>query len=582
MVLKGIPASRGMAEGRAFVYAAPELRFEAEAAEDAPGELRRLGDAAAAAIDELIALKEAVRGRMGDDFAHIFRSQQTIAEDESLRAEVEQRIRDEHESAEAAVYRVFEDCAALFDELEDSDYNKERVSDIRDVQERIMRRLLGIPEANLAVLPPRSIVAAENLLPSDTALMDVQRVAGIVTTKGGAVSHAAILANNLGIPAAVGVRGLMESVESGNRILLDAAGESGLVTVNPDPGAYRDFTRRLDAMSRRDERLRDERDLPALTADGAAVRLGANVGSDAELEAARGFGAKCIGLYRSEFLFMNKAALPGEDEQYADYRRAAEGFDEVIIRTLDVGGDKTLPGFRPAKEENPFLGNRGIRLTLFRPEVFITQLKAVLRAGVHGNVKVMYPMVGGVPELDAASALMDEAKGRLEGEGLPYDASMEVGVMVEVPSAVWAADALARRVDFFSIGTNDLTQYMLAADRLNSDVADYYRVFDPSIFRAVEAVVRAAEAHRRWVGVCGELGGNPLAIPLLLGLGVKELSMSARALPEAGELIRRFGMDELRKLAERVLDLESDDDIRGVLREFNRLSQFSQSNQSKE
>ena len=568
MVLKGIPASRGMAEGRAFVYASPDLSFEACACGDTGAELRRLGDAVAGAVNELIKLKEAVRGRMGDDFAHIFRSQQTIAEDESLRAEVEQRIRDEHESAEEAVRGVFGDCAALFNELDDSDYNKERVSDIKDVQERIMRKLLGIPESNLAVLPPGSIVVAENLLPSDTALMDVERVAGMVTAGGGAASHAAILAGNLGIPAAVGVGKLMESVESGNRILVDAAGEDGRVVVNPDPSEYRKFTEQLEALSRRNERLRLSRDLPTVTADGVEVNLAANIGSDAELTAAQRLGARRIGLYRSEFLFMNKAALPTEDEQYADYRRAAESFDEVIIRTLDIGADKQLPGLRTAKEENPFLGNRGLRLTLSRPELFITQLKAVLRAGVHGNLKVMYPMVGGVPELDAASALMKEAGKRLESEGLPYDASMEVGVMVEIPSAVWAADALARRVDFFSIGTNDLTQYMLAADRLNSDVADYYRIFDPSIFRAIEAVVRAAEAHRKWVGVCGELGGDPLAVPLLIGLGVSELSMSAGVLPEAGHIIRESGSAEFRALADKVLKLESQDDIRAVLREF--------------
>lgn len=568
MVLKGIPASRGMAEGRAFVYASPDLSFELCACGDTGAERRRLGDAVAGAVNELIKLKEAVRGRMGDDFAHIFRSQQTIAEDESLRAEVEQRIREDHESAEAAVSEVFGGCAALFNELDDSDYNKERVSDIKDVQERIMRKLLGIPESNLAVLPPGSIVVAENLLPSDTALMDVERVAGMVTAGGGAASHAAILAGNLGIPAAVGVGKLMESVESGNRILLDAAGEDGRVVVNPDPSEYRKFTEQLEALSRRNERLRLSRDLPTVTADGVEVNLAANIGSDAELTAAQRLGARRIGLYRSEFLFMHKAALPTEDEQYADYRRAAESFDEVIIRTLDVGADKQLPSLRTAKEENPFLGNRGLRLTLSRPELFITQLKAVLRAGVHGNLKVMYPMVGGVPELDAASALMKEAGKRLESEGLPYDASMEVGVMVEIPSAVWAADALARRVDFFSIGTNDLTQYMLAADRLNSDVADYYRIFDPSIFRAIEAVVRAAEAHRKWVGVCGELGGDPLAVPLLIGLGVSELSMSAGVLPEAGHIIRESGSAEFRALADKVLKLESQDDIRAVLREF--------------
>ncbi len=570
MELTGIAASPGIAEGSAYIYRNPDLTITEKRVDDIPGEIERLRLSASSAVKELAFLKESVRSRLGDEFAHILRSQQTIAEDDSIIGEIEDRIREENSNAEAALRHIFEAYIVLFAELDDGDYNKSRVADIKDVFNRILRILLGIPDANLSNLPQESILIARELFPSDTAMMDTDKVAGMVTELGGATSHVAILANNLGIPAAVGVKDIMDIVQNRDSLIVDTSdSEKALIYVNPGVKVRSKLEKRKTAIEKNDARIREDQDKPVITRDGLAITLSANVGSTAELVPARDAGAGSVGLYRSEFLFMNSASLPSEEEQYLAYRKAAEYFVEgfVIIRTLDIGGDKQLPALPLPAEDNPFLGNRALRLTLSRPNLFITQIRAILRAGAHGTVKIMFPMVSGIPELEAALDIMNEACTQLEKEGIPYDQNMETGIMVEIPSAVWVADALARRVSFFSIGTNDLTQYLLAADRLNSDVSDYYRTFDPSVFRAVKEVVQAAESHERWVGVCGELGGNPLAIPLLVGLGVTELSMSPRALPEASWLIRKTTLKEAQALADRILDLDKDNEIRAVLHE---------------
>jgi phosphotransferase system enzyme I (PtsI) len=571
MKVRGISASPGIAEGSAFIFRALDLSYAESGTFNVEDEIIRLAEAVQSAISELTSLKESVRDRLGDEFAHIFRSQQTIAEDESILAEVEERIRDEGENAETALSDIFGAYISLFAELDDTDYNKTRVADIQDVYKRLLRNLLGIPDINLSDLPSDSIVIAKELFPSETALMDTDKVAGMVTEQGGATSHVAILANNLGIPAAVGAGDVLTHVKNGDIIVLDTTDtDNAEIYVNPESIVMVDLKKRKNKLDEYHTRLRLEGDKPAVTRDGLAVTLSANIGSTAELAPARDAGAKSIGLYRSEFLFMNSPALPSEEEQYAAYRAAAECFSEgfVIIRTLDIGGDKQLPALPLPEEQNPFLGNRALRLTLSRPELFLPQIRAILRSGVHGNVKIMFPMVSGMPELETALDLVDQARAQLEQDGVPFDRSMEIGIMIEIPSAVWVAEALARRVSFFSIGTNDLTQYLLAADRLNSNVSDYYRVFDPSVFRAIEAVVLAAEKHNRWVGVCGELAGNPLAVPLLVGLGVRELSMSPRALAEASWLIRNSDGQELSDLAQSVLCLNKDNEIRAKLREY--------------
>lgn len=566
--LSGIPASVGIAEGRAVVYQRPELPVI-----DGPGagvdyEIGRINEAAEAAIAELKALKEHTRTRLGDEYAHIFRSQQTIAEDDSILNEVAELIRAENLCAEAALRQVFAAYRSLFEQLDDDDYNKARLADIEDVGMRIMRQLVGVTETSLADLNAGSIIIADDLYPSDTMLMDPAAVAGMVTERGGATSHVAILAKNLGIPAAVRVRGITDSCRDGQLVILDSSdAREAQVHVNPGTAVRAQLTERREMLDRHRARVESMRGAQPITIDGREVMLSANVGATAELGPAVEAGASSIGLYRSEFLFLNSPTLPDEDAQYRAYREAAETFRDglVIIRTLDIGGDKMVPSIPMAEEANPFLGNRALRLCLSRPQLFRTQLRAILRASVAGNIKVMFPMVGGLPELDAACTILEETRSELTAEGVPVDPDLEIGVMIEIPSAVWVASALAKRVSFFSIGTNDLTQYLMAADRLNGDIEEYYRPYDPAVFRAIAHVVEAAREAGIWVGVCGELGGDPLAIPALIGLGVTELSMSPISLAEATWLVRTGTSQDMQALAQNVLSLDDHQEIRALL-----------------
>lgn len=568
--LDGTIASPGIAAGKVFVYSTPDLSFEQHGAQDVQHELERLRVATAQAVEELVRLKERTRISFGEDYAHIFRSQQTIAEDESILGEIEEVIRDDEVCAEAALDRVFGGYCALFEELEDADYNKARAADIQDVRTRILRCLLGYPENDLSTIHVDAVIVAEDLYPSDTALLDPSRVRAIVTEGGGPSSHVAILAKTMAIPAAVAVRRLLDSVRAGDELVLDSTGESARVVVNPSDTIREELSGTEARYRDRRTAIERYRDRAPVTPDGHEVVLSANVGSTADLEPARGDGAKSVGLYRSEFLFLHAGTLPDEERQYEAYRKAAEAFHEgfVIIRTLDVGGDKQVPSLPLPVEANPFLGKRALRLSLARPDLFRTQLRAVLRAAVHGEIKMMFPMVGGLPELELALDLLEEAKNELDQMGIPFERDLEVGIMVEVPSAVWIADALAQRVSFFSVGTNDLTQYLLAADRLNGDVQEYYRVYDPAVFRAIAQVIAAARRHDRWVGVCGELGGDPRAIPALIGLGVSELSMSAQTLAEATWVVRNTPLTAAQELAERVLSLDSHTKIRALLAEY--------------
>ncbi len=368
------------------------------------------------------------------------------------------------------------------------------------------------------------------------------------------------------------MKNLMQGIHNNDHVCLDSSdSDLSRVIINPDEKQKEEFNCRKKAFENRLARISGSFGKCVSMSDGKSVTLSANVGSDSELAPAFDHGARSVGLYRSEFLFMNSPSIPAEEQQYQAYMKAAEIFKDgfVIIRTLDIGGDKQLPALPLPHENNPFLGNRALRLCLDRPELFIMQLRSILRAGaLHGNIKMMFPMVSGLPELEQAFELLEKARQSLEEDGLDFDRDMETGIMIEVPSAVFVAESLARRVSFFSIGTNDLTQYLLAADRENSLVNSYYRRFDPSVFQSVHKVVQAADKHNKWVGVCGELGGHPLAVPLLLGLGVSELSMSPRALPEAAWIIRNSSQCELESLASRALAMDSEKDIIALLREY--------------
>ncbi len=570
MKLSGTTASPGIVHGLAVVYEKPDLTIGEREPDSVDAEASRLRAAATTAVQELKELQDAVRGRLGDEFAHIFRSQQTIAEDDAILGEVVEALQAQPIPAEKALTHVFQTYTAMFDELSDDDYNKSRGADIHDVYQRILRILLGVPEVTLARVQPGSIIVAKDLLPSDTATMDVTNVKGIVTAQGGPTSHVAILARNLGIPAAVAVPQVCEQVEDGMEIGLDATDP---LHADVYIGPTADETRRLDE---RDElyRIRTERSATyagrkPLTRDGHEVEFSVNVGATEELAAAVATGVQSIGLYRSEFLFLNSARLPDEERQFNAYRAAAEQFSGgyVVIRTLDIGGDKQIPGMALPAEENPFLGNRGIRLCLSQPELFRVQLRAILRASAFGEIRIMFPMVSGLPEVEEALELLSQEREKLREQGIPYDDRMQTGVMIEVPSAVFLSDELAQRVDFFSIGTNDLTQYILASDRLNHTVARYYRQYDPSVFRAIRQVVESAHRYGRWVGVCGELGGDPRAVPALLGLGVDELSMSASSVAEATFSVCTDSYEGMKHIAGLVTGASTDTEVASILAE---------------
>ena len=468
------------------------------------------------------------------------------------------------------MYRVFDGYRALFEELDDGAYNRSRVSDVEDVHSRMQRILHGVEHPDLTELPSGSVVVATQLFPSDTALIDATHVVGIVTEQGGATSHAAILAKNIGVPAVVRVPDAVSKVSSGDAVtVVSTTDEPARVFVNPSDLQLETIHETEQRVTRRQGMINAFRGQDAVTVDGHRLIVSVNVGSTQELQPARAAGARSIGLYRSEFLFFKQTVLPDEEVQYTAYRDAAAAFSDgfVVIRTLDIGGDKQLPALPAPIEPNPFLGNRGVRFALQHREVFLTQLRAILRAAVDLPIELMFPMVGGVGELDAALELVEDAKEQLRVRGQRYNDAVRIGVMIEVPSAIWIADALARRVSFFSVGTNDLVQYLLAADRLNDGVESYYRPFDPAVFRALAHLCRTAGECNRPVSVCGELGGDPLAIPALAGMGVTGFSMSPSSLADATRVIRKSTGTEMKSLAEEVLRLDSEGDITALLRQ---------------
>lgn len=564
----GIAAASGLATGPAWVFERPLLTIVEREITNPLQEVELLQAAVESTVAELDELDARVRNALGDTAAQIIRAQKVIAQDESLLTQIVDHIRGGHLCAEGAVRRVFDRYHALFEAMDEDSYIRTRITDVEDVAQRIVRNLLGLPDVTLASVDEPSVVVADDLFPSDTALLDTSRVLAIATERGGATSHVAILAGTIGIPAAMSVRGLLAAVRTGDEIVIDSDSVSGAhVYLRPDHATRQVIAGRKRRRAAHDGLVSAFHGRPASTSDGHAVTTSANIGSIEDIEPARAAGATSVGLFRSEMLYLN--GPPDEESQYEAYRAAAEAFRDgfVVIRTLDVGGDKHVPGIPLPQEANPFLGSRGLRVLLQRPRLFQAHLRAILRASRHGPVRIMFPMVAGIRELDEALAHLATCRRELVSHGEALPPVIETGIMVEVPSNILIADELAQRVNFFSIGTNDLTQYLLAADRLNGDVAEYYRAYDPSVFRAIRVIVEAARRHGRAVGVCGELSGDVLAIPVLVGLGVEELSMSPTRLVEASWILAQYTHDETKFLADRVLALDTHERILALLRE---------------
>ena len=526
-----------------------------------PQQIKRLEQAIIETRKQLLDVQHKVNEGLGAEDASIFDAHLLVLEDRTLLDEVIRLIHKDKVNVEFAFHEVAERYAKALGAIDD-DYLRERATDMRDVTSRILNNLIGrIPPIDLAKLSEPCIIISEDLAPSATALLDKKMVLGFATDVGSKTSHTAIMARSLEIPAVVGLQRASHELETGEYALLD--GDNGQIVVNPTDQTLFEYGQLVRKQVNLQEKLRDVQSQPAVTLDGVRVTLSANIEQADDADSVKSFGAEGVGLFRTEYLFINRTVLPNEEEQYVAYRQIAAALkpQPVIIRTLDLGGDKFLSHLQVPQEMNPFLGWRAIRLCLEEKEIFRDQLRAILRASVEGNIKVMYPMVSCLQELEQANALVEQCKDELRAENIPFSNDLEIGVMVEIPSAALAANALAKRVKFFSIGTNDLIQYTLAVDRLNERIAHLYEPTHPAIVSLIKMTVDAAHRNGIWVGVCGEMAGDPVLAPLLLGLGVDELSVAPPLVPSIKFLIRRLKMEEAKKLADFALNCESGGEI---------------------
>lgn len=547
---KGVSEGLAMAQIHLFTPKLPEISRQPAA--DAEAEVAKLEATLAAAEEELCGLYETAKEKMGEQEAEIFDAHLTILGDEySVREPIIQRIREQKQNAAAAITDQFDELAQMFRSLGD-ELMAERAADAEDLKQQLLRICLGCGRQDLSVLPGDVIVLAEELTPSDTVRMDTAHVKGIATRLGGATAHSAIIARTLGIPAAAGIDGWQTEALNGHTAILDGA--DGTLTVDPtdeETACYQSRKAQADCEA---QALEAFRTCPSQTKDGAALEICANIGTPQEAQQAMKYGADGVGLFRSEFLFMDRDALPTEDEQFEAYRTAAQTMagKPLIIRTLDVGGDKKLPTLELPQEDNPFLGFRAIRMTLSHPEIFRPQLRAILRAAAYGDVRVMFPMIGSMDQLREAKALLREQEQTLQAEGVPTG-PVKVGMMVEIPAAAVLAEEFAKEVDFFSIGTNDLTQYTLAVERGNAAVAHLYAPEHPAVLRLIAMTAQAAAERHIPCGMCGEAAGDPKLAPAFVGMGVNELSMSPRRVPAVRKLLSGLTMDECRQAAEKLL-----------------------------
>ncbi len=552
--LQGIAASDGIAIAKVYTLTEPDLTVTKVTVEDSEKEVSRLDDALAASIKDVELIKETALKNLGEEEAQVFDAHLMVLSDPELIGQVKDSITSNKVNAEAALKEVTDMFISIFAGMEDNPYMQERAADIRDVSKRILAHLLGVKIPSPATIKDEVIIVAADLTPSDTAQLNRQYVKAFVTDIGGRTSHSAIMARSLEIPAIVGTKEVTSIAKDGDIIIVD--GLSGDVFLNPSEEVIAEYRAKAEAFAAQQAEWEKLKDSKTYTKDGHQVELAANIGTPKDLEGVVHNGAEGVGLYRTEFLYMDSHEMPTEEDQFEAYKAVLEGMNgkPVVVRTMDIGGDKELPYLPLPHEMNPFLGYRAIRISLHEPAMFRTQLRALLRASVYGKLRIMFPMIATLNDFRGAKALLEEEKAKLIAEGVAVSDDIQVGIMIEIPAAAVLAHQFAKEVDFFSIGTNDLIQYTMAADRMNERVSYLYQPYNPSILTLIKHVIDSAHKEGKWAGMCGEMAGDQTAVPLLVGLGLDEFSMSASSVLKTRSLISKLTLGDMQALAAKAIN----------------------------
>ena len=563
--LSGIAASNGIAIAKAYMLVDPDLSFNEETITDTKREVERLHDSFSESKKELEIIKEHAVKSLGAEEAAVFEAHITILTDPELIGAIETKINDDKVNAESAVKTVTDMYIGMFEAMTDNPYMQERAGDIRDVTKRVTSHLLGVILPSPSLIDSTSIVVSHDLTPSDTAQLDRQFVKAFITDIGGRTSHSAIMSRTLEIPAIVGTGDATTSIKDGDTIIVD--GNTGEIIIDPSDDEIKQYEAEAAKFAAEQAEWKSLKDAKTVSADGKHFDIAANVGTPDDLDGVLDNGGEAIGLFRSEFLYMNSSELPTEDEQFEAYKKVAEGMNgkQVVVRTMDIGGDKHLPYLPLPEEMNPFLGYRAIRISLSQQDIFRTQLRALLRASNYGKIAIMFPMIATVNEFKQARAIYDEERQKMIDAGQPVADNIEVGMMMEIPAAVIIADKLAKYADFFSIGTNDLIQYTFAADRGNEHVSYLYQPYNPSLLRLIKQVIDTAHAEGKWAGMCGEMAGDQIAVPILMGLGLDEFSMSATSMLQTRSLMKRLNTADVKTLADKALELETNEEVQKLV-----------------
>ena len=552
--LQGIAASDGIAIAKVYTLTEPDLTVTKVTVEDSEKEVSRLDDALAASKKDVELIKETALKNLGEEEAQVFDAHLMVLSDPELIGQVKDSITSNKVNAESALKEVTDMFISIFAGMEDNPYMQERAADIRDVSKRILAHLLGVKIPSPATIKDEVIIVAADLTPSDTAQLNRQYVKAFVTDIGGRTSHSAIMARSLEIPAIVGTKEVTSIAKDGDIIIVD--GLSGEVFLNPSEEVVAEYRAKAEAFAAQQAEWEKLKDSKTYTKDGHQVELAANIGTPKDLEGVVNNGAEGVGLYRTEFLYMDSHEMPTEEDQFEAYKAVLEGMNgkPVVVRTMDIGGDKELPYLPLPHEMNPFLGYRAIRISLHEPAMFRTQLRALLRASVYGKLRIMFPMIATLNDFRGAKALLEEEKAKLIAEGVAVSDDIQVGIMIEIPAAAVLAHQFAKEVDFFSIGTNDLIQYTMAADRMNERVSYLYQPYNPSILTLIKHVIDSAHKEGKWAGMCGEMAGDQTAVPLLVGLGLDEFSMSASSVLKTRSLISKLTLSDMQALADKAIN----------------------------